>query len=111
MVRENSLLHIEDLRIFFRFIPESPRWLLATGKKSEAVTILEKAAKLNKMDSEKVKIIADRLSPDVKNENKPKLATLFATKELTKRNVLLCINWYSYYTVMDEMLSYQTFLG
>ncbi|KYB29407.1 organic cation transporter protein [Tribolium castaneum] len=79
--------------LYLWLVPESPRWLLATGNKSEAIKILERAAQCNKMDSDKVKTVAERLSPDAKSESKPKLAALFATTELTKRNVLLCINW------------------
>lgn len=31
-----------------RFIPESPRWLLAMGKVDETMEILQKASKINK---------------------------------------------------------------
>ncbi|XP_063625448.1 solute carrier family 22 member 3-like [Cydia splendana] len=37
---------------FIYLLDESPRWLLTNGKKEEAVKIIEKAAKLNKMEIE-----------------------------------------------------------
>lgn len=36
------------MRIWFRFIPESPRWLLAMGKVNETMEVLNKASKINK---------------------------------------------------------------
>lgn len=77
-----------------RLVPESPRWLLATGKREEAITILEKAAKCNKLDSDKVKIILNKSTcGSNKNQKQVSVFTLFATKELRKRSILLFINW------------------
>jgi len=36
----------------FRVLPESPRWLLAVGRGEEAISILEQAARRNKLDTE-----------------------------------------------------------
>jgi len=33
---------------FIRFVPESPRWLLAMGRVEETMEVLEKASKINK---------------------------------------------------------------
>ena len=37
------------LVIFYFFLPESPRWLIATGRYKEAKQVIEKASKLNKV--------------------------------------------------------------
>lgn len=37
-----------DLSFYIRFIPESPRWLLAMGKVNETMEVLKKASKMNK---------------------------------------------------------------
>ncbi|CAH1373355.1 unnamed protein product [Tenebrio molitor] len=79
--------------VYLWFVPESPRWLLATGNKKEAIDILQNAAKCNGMDTEKVQVVVNGLAPDLKNENKATLSALFATRELARRNVLLYINW------------------
>lgn len=36
------------MTICIRFIPESPRWLLAMGKVDETMEVLKKASKMNK---------------------------------------------------------------
>lgn len=39
---------LQQVLPFYRFIPESPRWLLAMGKVDETMEVLQKAAKVNK---------------------------------------------------------------
>lgn len=80
------------LIVYIWFVPESPRWLLATGRKQEAAKVLQKAAKFNKIDLKLVKSTISMLQTSGKEE-KPKLGSLLGTAELRKRTLLLCINW------------------
>lgn len=41
---------VDSRNVSFRFLPESPRWLLATGKLEEASKILETLASVNQKD-------------------------------------------------------------
>lgn len=77
----------------FRLVPESPRWLIAVGRKDEAVKILEAAAKTNGMDVDSVKMVADGLPESRVIREKPRISELFRTPELRRRSCLLCLNW------------------
>lgn len=77
-----------------RLVPESPRWLLAVGRKKEAAGVLENAAKCNNLCSKKIHLTLTNLLDQDVNITKPSISTLFAVKELKSRTILLCINWY-----------------
>lgn len=88
-----TLATISGLFIFYHwFIPESPRWLLATGRRKEAINVLEKAARFNGMDSNRIRNILESYSFQNQKEN-PKFKALISTRELRKRTILLCLNW------------------
>merc|ERR1712227_55441 len=53
--------------IVWFFLPESPRWLIANGRKEEAKEMVEKAAKLNK-----VKLTPDIFEADDNDDSKEK---------------------------------------
>lgn len=44
--------------IYVWFMNESARWLLSKGRKEEAINILKRAAKINKMDQRKLELTA-----------------------------------------------------
>lgn len=77
-------------------MPESPRWLIATGRKKEAIAVLEKAALVNKRDPKKIKSTVLSFCSSNELSVKPKFSTLFSTPILRKRSFLLCSNWYKY---------------
>lgn len=76
-----------------RFIPESPRWLMAVGKRKEALEVLQKAAVSNDLDPAIVKPALGQFSA-VNTKEKPKLSELFTKKVLRIRSILLCLIWY-----------------
>lgn len=87
-----TLSGISALYVFyFWFIPESPRWLLATGKKQEAIIVLEKAARMNGLDPSMIRPTLSGYT--IPKDEPPKFKALFQTKELRKRTLLLCLNW------------------
>lgn len=74
-------------------LDESPRWLLTKGRKDEAITILENAAKKNKIQIDKN--ILDKLtcevSPNVKFSQLIK--DTFSSKQL-RRRFFVCLCWW-----------------
>lgn len=47
-----NMINGKKFTLCCRVLPESPRWLLAVGRDEEAISILEHAAKCNKLDTE-----------------------------------------------------------
>lgn len=76
-----------------RFVPESPRWLIAVGKREEALRVLKEAATTNKMNPCAIQDYLERLPTTESSKSKPKLSTLFHGT-LRKRTILLSSNWY-----------------
>ncbi|KAK9693113.1 Sugar transporter [Popillia japonica] len=78
--------------IYIWFLPESPRWLVATGRKDKAVKTLEKALRINRVQG---KNIADILENYTTNDRKvtPKFLTVFKTPALRKRTFFLALQW------------------
>ncbi|XP_063225465.1 organic cation transporter protein-like [Bacillus rossius redtenbacheri] len=80
-------------------LPESPRWLLTRGRESEAIEILEKVAKTNKMDASQVlpavkTFIADKeKQQESLGENKASVLDLFRTPNLRRTTLCLYFNW------------------
>lgn len=84
---------IVDL-ITYRWIPESPRWLLSINRKTEAMEILQKAASTNGMDPNQVEVALTDLS-NIKSDppTRASFGALFQTRELAQRSYLLFLNW------------------
>lgn len=96
--------------LFFSFIfliDESPRWLLIKGQKEDAILILEKIAKANK-----IKLDRDMLDklPCGEKDKKIGFFTLlkmtFSSRTLLKR-CLICLVWW----VASTFVNYGTFIN
>ncbi|KAL9962625.1 hypothetical protein ACROYT_G031745 [Oculina patagonica] len=72
---------------FWKFVPESVRWLLVKGRTEEAREILEKVAKVNKKEMPN-----EELRVPVTTANKGVLE-LFKTWKLAKLSLIQCYAW------------------
>lgn len=84
--------------IFLRWIPESPRWLLANNRLDEAHSLLMKYAAKNgvNVDAKHLKhVISEVRKADVRKDDTRKYGTfdLFRTPKLRKRIIICCFNW------------------
>ncbi|KAK3747306.1 hypothetical protein QZH41_016938, partial [Actinostola sp. cb2023] len=88
--------------IFWRWVPESPRWLIAKGKLKEAQMVLESFAAASgvKVDSNQLASVirdvknaeADARSADGKS--KAGVLDLVRTPKMRKRTLVLSYNWF-----------------
>lgn len=83
---------------YYWFIPESARWLLSKKRKDEAVLIIQKAAKENKVTipQEVYDNLIDESSTDVKTKavNEPSVLDLFRYPNLRKKSLLIFFDWF-----------------
>lgn len=98
--------------LYFWFIPESTRWLLATGRVDRAISTMKRIAKFNrcKLSEKKIESIKlDHLARKKSNENEQNqsvlalLWTVLKTRTLCLRFLNNCLQWVlvclSYYGV------------
>ncbi|KAK9875027.1 hypothetical protein WA026_005835 [Henosepilachna vigintioctopunctata] len=81
------------------FLPESPRWLLATGKTHQVMDVLKKAAKYN--NRKLPQNIDKQLLAPVDDAETTSLGVLdlFRTSEMRNKSLLLYIIWFSVFLV------------
>ena len=70
--------------ISYRFVPESVRWLLVSGKKEEAREILEKVARVNKRGIPKEDLHVPA------RKSREGFVALFKTWKLAKLSLIQC---------------------
>lgn len=97
------VLYTPALLFFFYLLllDESPRWLLSKGKKDEAVAIIEKIARKNKVKIDKT--VLDKLSceENIKEASLPELLkSTFASMALLKR-FFICLIWWTTSTFVN----------
>lgn len=80
---------------YYWLIPESPRWLFAIGRVDEAVSILEKAAKCNKLKTENIRAELEN-AQEAKTEQVAKgtVLDLIRTKNMRIKTICMNFNWF-----------------
>ncbi|PNF38331.1 Organic cation transporter protein [Cryptotermes secundus] len=85
--------------VYWWVIPESPRWLLAVGRDDKAIEILDRAARINKLDTS---TLAQRIqsisihknkTKDVENMKKANILDLFRTPNMRLKTVCMYFIW------------------
>lgn len=74
---------------YYWLIPESPRWLLANGRRKEAEVVLRKAAKVNKVYLREGSFLDDSDMAAATG----KVWHLFRSKVMTIRTLVIFFNW------------------
>ncbi|XP_073955116.1 organic cation transporter protein-like isoform X1 [Choristoneura fumiferana] len=91
-----SLPSIIFLSYYF-LLPESPRWLLTTGRTDEAVKIMTVAAKRNGRPTDNIAATTQKMCVDVGSAGAGEHASflaLFRTPRLRTRTLAICFNWF-----------------
>uniref|UniRef100_A0A8C7WU16 Solute carrier family 22 member 3 n=1 Tax=Oryzias sinensis TaxID=183150 RepID=A0A8C7WU16_9TELE len=76
----------------YRFIPESPRWLLSQNKKSQVVKITESIAKENRRVLSKN---IETLTDDDADSNSASFMDLIRTPNMRTHSLILSYNWFT----------------
>lgn len=79
--------------IMIYFLPESPRWLIAKGRLSEARSILASGAKRNKKDISEEEI--DIKQPKSSTQRKGTIADIMKYPKLRIKTLIMYFNWFS----------------
>ncbi|XP_034944914.1 organic cation transporter protein [Chelonus insularis] len=92
-------LHSTILIGHWWYMDESPRWLWAQGRAKEAITIVQKALKMNgdntQLDVAKF-VSKNKIKRSVRQEDKSYGAVdLFKTPNLRKKCLNVCFNWFA----------------
>lgn len=89
--------------LFIRFVlPESPRWLLALGRKQEVLSILQKASKFNGRplpSGTDKRLMPTSINDQQENSSDAGILDLFRTKRMRNNTFCLFIIWFSVYLV------------
>ncbi|XP_011204556.2 organic cation transporter protein [Bactrocera dorsalis] len=98
--------------LFFFTVPESPRWLIITGRNERAAELLEKAAKRNKMPTDKITQDieeAQRVLTASATTAKGNIGDLFKHAYLCQKTLAMAFNWlvvcFVYYGLSQFMTS------
>lgn len=84
---------------YYWLLPESPRWLYASGHLDEAAAVLEKAAKQNGLPTETIRSDLEEATKRKRVDNEPantsaNVIDLFRTPNLRMKSTFMCFNWF-----------------
>jgi len=80
---------------YYWLVPESPRWLYTVGRADESITILEKAAKCNKLPTENIRGEVEA-AQSAKTEAKAtgNIFDLVRTPNMRMKTICMNFNWF-----------------
>lgn len=89
-------LHAVLLLPHWFLMDESPRWLWSQGRIREAVAIIEKAIKMNKLtETVTTPLVPRSKSKKYTDDNRIGTLSLFRTPNLLKRTLIICGCWFA----------------
>ncbi|KMQ94022.1 organic cation transporter 1 [Lasius niger] len=109
----------EKIRDYYRFLPESPRWLLAKGRLSEANDILQTLARVNgkELPASFTQKLRQRMTMSRSKSEEERLRTgpgvlsLFKTPNMRLKTCLITLNWFANNMVYVGLSYYGPALG
>lgn len=105
--------------IYWFYLPESPRWLLAKGQYEKAQKVLEKLAKVNKKPIPEgyAELLQNEITTQKSLLNRPrysaapKVFDLFRTPNMRLKTILITFNWFANITTYVGLSYYGPALG
>ncbi|XP_019877801.1 organic cation transporter protein-like isoform X2 [Aethina tumida] len=86
------------LIIYYWVLPESPRWLITTGRTESAITTMESAAKVNKLPTEHIRRDVENLVAKQEDKSEAKqggnILDLVRTPIMRVYTFAVCFNWF-----------------
>lgn len=79
---------------FFRFLDESPAWLLAKGRFDDAIKIVKKIKRMNKLEDLDIDSLYDPGDDETTAKAGEKWRTVFTSKILILNILINCFGWY-----------------
>ncbi|XP_017295569.1 solute carrier family 22 member 2-like [Kryptolebias marmoratus] len=86
---------------YYRFIPESPRWLISQNSSTEALRITEAMAKENR---KKLNTNLEHLTHDEAESTSASMLDLIRTPKMRKHTFILMFNWFTSAVVYQGLI-------